>query len=313
MKKGHNYGLCKKCRQNHGPHPKGMLGKRQHFKNPKERALKISQSLKGKPKSKEHIEKINQTRKRLFKEGKLISPMKRPEVRTKFMGNRNPAKRPEVRKKISKNNAMNRPEIRKKISRLLKEHKLDGRLCPKCGLIHPDRTGKNNNFYGKHHTQETKRIQSERKEGIRGAKHNRWVKRIKNKCEFCNKDFFVKPHDRKRKFCSQKCWHKYFIGKKTYLWIDGRSYKPPRYPREFYILHHIVKKICNYCCVFCNKKENGHSFPIHHIDYNKQNSDIKNLILLCKSCHSKTGFNREYWIKTFQKIRGNLNEDIVYR
>ena len=31
------------------------------------------------------------------------------------------------------------------------------------------------------------------------------------------------------------------------------------------------------------------------IDYNKKNLDPKNLISLCKNCHSKTNTDREYW------------------
>ena len=34
---------------------------------------------------------------------------------------------------------------------------------------------------------------------------------------------------------------------------------------------------------------------IHHIDYDKINNNIINLISLCKECHSKTNSNREFW------------------
>jgi len=74
------------------------------------------------------------------------------------------------------------------------------------------------------------------------------------------------------------------------------------YPKEF---NHKLKKqvfdrdtgICQLCHKFiCD----GHA--IHHIDYNKNNNDIFNLILLCSSCHSKTNvFNKEYWNELFQK------------
>jgi len=33
----------------------------------------------------------------------------------------------------------------------------------------------------------------------------------------------------------------------------------------------------------------------HHIDYIKKNHDERNLITLCKSCHSKTGLKRTIW------------------
>lgn len=39
----------------------------------------------------------------------------------------------------------------------------------------------------------------------------------------------------------------------------------------------------------------------NHIDYNKHNLSPENLVTLCKSCHAKTNFNRNYWIKYFIK------------
>ena len=53
----------------------------------------------------------------------------------------------------------------------------------------------------------------------------------------------------------------------------------------------------NRLCKICkkNEKENKEKLTVHHIDYNKKNSKKSNLVALCRSCHTKTGFNREYW------------------
>jgi hypothetical protein len=40
----------------------------------------------------------------------------------------------------------------------------------------------------------------------------------------------------------------------------------------------------------------------NHIDYNKKNCNPNNLISLCNSCHSKTNFDRKYWINYFLNI-----------
>lgn len=40
---------------------------------------------------------------------------------------------------------------------------------------------------------------------------------------------------------------------------------------------------------------------VHHIDYNKENCDPKNLVSLCRSCHVKTNINRKYWVVYFQQ------------
>jgi hypothetical protein len=59
----------------------------------------------------------------------------------------------------------------------------------------------------------------------------------------------------------------------------------------------------NYECQECGKTEeaNGKKLSCHHIDYDKNNHDIDNLISLCKYCHTKTNFVRENWTSYFQK------------
>ena len=52
----------------------------------------------------------------------------------------------------------------------------------------------------------------------------------------------------------------------------------------------------------CTEKENGRALEVHHIDYDKRNCDEENLISLCKKCHMKTNFNREYWKMLFKNL-----------
>lgn len=53
------------------------------------------------------------------------------------------------------------------------------------------------------------------------------------------------------------------------------------------------------CCAVCSKTSD---LCIHHIDYDKTNSVSENLITLCKSCHSKTNFNRDKWQSELTQI-----------
>lgn len=53
------------------------------------------------------------------------------------------------------------------------------------------------------------------------------------------------------------------------------------------------KDICN----------DGIELSVHHIDYDKQNSDIRNLIPLSKSNHSKTNANRIFWTRLFTNMQ----------
>jgi hypothetical protein len=75
-----------------------------------------------------------------------------------------------------------------------------------------------------------------------------------------------------------------------------------KYPSEFnYNLKEIIRKLNNRHCMLCGKKEDmlNRKLCVHHIDYNKKNCSIKNLISLCNSCHIKTNTNRQNWIDFF--------------
>lgn len=58
-------------------------------------------------------------------------------------------------------------------------------------------------------------------------------------------------------------------------------------------------KICG-----CSQLENGQMLSIHHIDYNKLNNNINNLVSLCRGCHSSTNIKRNYWTKYFNSLLG---------
>lgn len=59
---------------------------------------------------------------------------------------------------------------------------------------------------------------------------------------------------------------------------------------------------CKLCFIF------GVKLDVHHIDYNKKNSVLGNLITLCSSCHATTNFNRSFWqarlIQVMDKLYG---------
>ena len=50
--------------------------------------------------------------------------------------------------------------------------------------------------------------------------------------------------------------------------------------------------------------------PVHHIDYDKKNSDPANLLTLCKRCNARVNGNRRYWKALFQvkMIQRGLHE-----
>lgn len=78
------------------------------------------------------------------------------------------------------------------------------------------------------------------------------------------------------------------------LWRGGISLEPYA-PNFDDVLKKKIRERDNYTCNRCHKWGK----MVHHIDYNKKNSDPSNLITLCVSCHMKTNYNRDYWIKYF--------------
>ncbi len=90
-----------------------------------------------------------------------------------------------------------------------------------------------------------------------------------------------------------------WTGKGNPSWEGGKSFEP--YGLEFNNnLKKIIRERDNFECKICNKKENKRKHCVHHIDYNKQNNDPKNLITLCQICHNHTNKNRSYWRKYFK-------------
>lgn len=78
-------------------------------------------------------------------------------------------------------------------------------------------------------------------------------------------------------------------------WKGGISYNP--YSVDWTkTLKRAIREKYNYTCQICN----CYAWVVHHIDYNKLNCNPKNLIVVCKSCHAKTNFNRETWIRYFE-------------
>ena len=73
-----------------------------------------------------------------------------------------------------------------------------------------------------------------------------------------------------------------------------------------------VRRRDGHRCQLCGtpQAECRTSLPVHHVDYDKTNSDPVNLVALCAPCHAKTNKNRKHWTALFQEkaIRRNMAE-----
>ncbi|MEK6841238.1 MAG: hypothetical protein AAB529_01120 [Patescibacteria group bacterium] len=143
------------------------------------------------------------------------------------------------------------------------------------------------------------------------------------KCKKCGKEFYAKPSWLKvgnGKFCSAKCqYESYKKGKFVACNICGRkTWKQPKQidhsksgkffcskscqtlwrNKEFrgsrhhnwkggeHILHKslLIENGTKSICKLCNCKDER-VLAVHHLDKNRKNNDVKNLIFLCFNCH----------------------------
>jgi len=100
-------------------------------------------------------------------------------------------------------------------------------------------------------------------------------------------------------------------GEKNPAWIDGRSFEPytPSFNDRF---KERIKERDNYTCQLCNIFEKDAlklykiRLHIHHIDYCKENTFFQNCISLCIRCNSMVNKDREIWTKHFQDLLKKL-------
>jgi hypothetical protein len=170
------------------------------------------------------------------------------------------------------------------------EHRLKLSLAKKGKYI-----GKNHPMFGKHHSKESKLKMSKSLKGKKLSKEHKLkisktLRGIKRSVEHCEKIGYS---------------HK---GKKCNFYIHGNGYAP--YPIMFKdTLKENIRERDTFICQGCGLKEQNHyrgnnqtNLSVHHIDFNKQNCDVSNLITLCIGCNLKANTEPDYWVPYYQYI-----------
>ncbi len=103
------------------------------------------------------------------------------------------------------------------------------------------------------------------------------------------------------------------VAEDNHNWRGGSSFMP--YSHKFTVeLKKRIKELdgnkCKNCNISqeeeCKKDYRGRGLTIHHIDYDKMNTDVVNLITLCRRCNSMANGNKQEWIKKYKKLRGAI-------
>ena len=131
---------------------------------------------------------------------------------------------------------------------------------------------------------------------LAGKNHPNWKggKTHNNTCSICSKKIW---------FGSKKCIKCHGISIKNSSnpnWQNGLSRIPYSIDRTN-TLKESIRKRDDYTCQKCNKKGK----QVHHIDYDKENCKENNLITLCRKCHCRANFNRDYWFAYFIYLIGS--------
>ena len=92
-------------------------------------------------------------------------------------------------------------------------------------------------------------------------------------------------------------------GKNNHFWRDGstRDWYPPEFNEA---LKQAVRERDGFICVLCGEPQNGRALDVHHIDGDKHNNEMTNLISLDSSCHSivHARGDSDYWRVGFQQM-----------
>jgi len=189
---------------------------------------------------------------------------------------------------------------------IIKTNKPTNTYCLKCSLTTPEYRynrsvavmGKNNPFYGKKHSPTSLvKMRTPRSEEfhITTSKVRKlyWVNITHEQRIILMQRFHTPEVHKKMSIAKQGV----FDGCKNPNWQGGLSFiEYDEYfndrQREW------IRFRDNYTCQICRKMETNRHFDVHHIDFNKRNSNPVNLITLCHHCHGRTfpKHRHLYWI-----------------
>lgn len=125
-------------------------------------------------------------------------------------------------------------------------------------------------------------------------------------CDFCGKEFILKRYSFENNefhFCCRKCKD---FAQRLSSGEKFNSMRPYHYGNEKFIKYRkYAFDVYPHKCAICGWNEDENILQVHHIDFNRGNNNIDNLIILCPNCHAKLS-SHKYELKNKKIIKKGL-------
>ena len=131
--------------------------------------------------------------------------------------------------------------------------------------------------------------------------HRKNMKKNHYYCSGVNNSFYDKKHTEEtlRKISQNRT---YLYGEEHPSWRGGHSYRdycPVFFNREY---KQSIRDRDGNLCLNCSRTEDqeGRKLSVHHINYDKKNCDLNNLVTVCNKCNTQANKDREWhteWYK----------------
>lgn len=134
-----------------------------------------------------------------------------------------------------------------------------------------------------------------RSHNIRGERSPSWTGGpVGCVCLHCGNSFFRSKsaiENGSGKFCCMQCYSEHYVGERHPCYLGNPREYPPGWNEG---LRGRIRERDGHVCFLCGGR-GKRALSIHHIDYNRNNLSLNNLIALCDPCHNRTNNDRHLW------------------
>lgn len=132
----------------------------------------------------------------------------------------------------------------------------------------------------------------------------RFIKTIEKTCEYCGEIFLTDSSHIYKKYCNWRCRNENFKKQNPIKIKEYKRREKIKHAERYRLINGLYKdriryggnrrKVMerdNFSCVTCKRKYPNVNLVVHHIDENKKNNKLDNLITLCRACHARLHHN----------------------